>query len=159
MRRGGEKNGDNRRAVSAGGGGLRGVHDGEQAVKAKGGQRHNRRRPHGMIYAAANKRLFLHTRIGIALLNTLAYNNNCRLPEQEAWIEIAALRIEYHSISYPTHAILHMETSNHLTRRTRQSPPGIFVPQIRCPPAYGGEIPRVWRRNSAFQKGWWTWLD
>ena len=28
MRRGGEKNGDNRRAVSAGGGGLRGLHDG-----------------------------------------------------------------------------------------------------------------------------------
>lgn len=27
-----------------------------------------------------------------------------------------------------------METSNHLTRRTRQSPPGIFVPQIRCAP-------------------------
>nr|DAP58466.1 MAG TPA: hypothetical protein [Caudoviricetes sp.] len=45
MRRGGEKNGDNRRAVSAGGSGLRGLHDGEQAVKAKGGQRHNRRRP------------------------------------------------------------------------------------------------------------------
>lgn len=27
-----------------------------------------------------------------------------------------------------------METSNHLTRRTRQSPPGIFVPRIRCAP-------------------------
>nr|DAE34017.1 MAG TPA: hypothetical protein [Caudoviricetes sp.]DAG57915.1 MAG TPA: hypothetical protein [Caudoviricetes sp.] len=37
------RNGDNRRAVSAGGGGLCGVCDGEQAVKAKGGQQYNRR--------------------------------------------------------------------------------------------------------------------
>lgn len=49
------------------------------------------------------------------------------------------LCIRFHSISHSIRAILHMETSNHLTRRTRQSPPGIFVPQIRCVP---------WRQKS-----------
>nr|DAU88713.1 MAG TPA: hypothetical protein [Caudoviricetes sp.] len=36
-----------------------------------------------------------------------------------------------------------METSNHLTRRTRQSPPGIFVPRIRCAPRVETKSPRV----------------